>query len=80
MVRFKDWGQGKNCTMFVFDNTANKCLNSPMLNPKQSGEVRLVINFGANPGENLIVLLYGEFENILEIDGSGTVVYDVYQQ
>ena len=80
MVRREDWGQDKHCTLFVFDNTANGNLHSSVLNPKQSGDLRLVINFGANPGENLTVLLYGEFENILEIDRNKTVVYDVYQQ
>ena len=80
MIRREDWGQDKHCTLFVFDNTANGNLHSSVLNPKQSGDLRLVINFGANPGENLTVLLYGEFENILEIDRNKTVVYDVYQQ
>ena len=49
MVTRTDWGAGKNCTLFIFDNAANGCLNSPVLNPKQSGELRLVFNFGANP-------------------------------
>ena len=79
MVKRTDWGQGKQCTMFVFDNTANGCLDSPVLNPKQTGELRLVIDFGANPGDNLTVLLYGEFENLLEINENGVVTYDVYQ-
>ena len=50
--------------MFVFDNAANRCLNSPVLNPKQSGELRLVLKFGANPGVNITIILYGEFENL----------------
>ena len=50
-----------------------------MLNPKQSGELRLVIDFGANPGENLTILLYGELENLMEINGNRVVTYDVYQ-
>ena len=79
MVRKVDWGDGKRCNMFVFDNTANGCLDSPVLNPKQEGELRLVIDFGANPGENLTILLYGEFENLLEINENRVVVYDVYQ-
>ena len=49
MVRRADWGHGKKCILFVFDNTANGCLNTSVLNPKQSGELRLVIQFGANP-------------------------------
>ena len=79
MVLKDNWGHDKKCTLFVFDNTANGCLDSPVLNPKQSGEVRLVIDFGANPGENLTILLYGEFESLLEINGNRVVTYDVYQ-
>ena len=79
MVLKDDWGHGKRCTLFVFDNTANGCLDSPVLNPKQSGELRLVIDFGANPGKNLTILVYGEFENLMEINGARIVTYDVYQ-
>ena len=61
MVRKVDWGNGMRCNMCVFDNTANGCLDSPVLNPKQEGELCLVIDFGGNPGENLTILLYGEF-------------------
>ena len=53
MVTSDDWGRGKNCTMLVFDNKANGCLSSVVLNPIQSGEVNVVIRFGANPGVNL---------------------------
>ena len=67
MVLKENWGQGKRCTLFVFDNIANGCLDSPVLNPRQTGEVRLIIDFGANPGVNLTVLVYGECENLLEI-------------
>ena len=79
MVLKDNWGRGKRCTLFVFDNTANACLDSPVLNPKHSGELRLLIGFGANPGENLTILLYAEFENLLEINGNRIVTYDVYQ-
>ena len=76
MVGPGDWGHDKKVNLFVFDTTAYKSLDSPILNPKLSGDVRLVIDFGANPGENLTVLVYGEFENIVEIDGRGTMIYD----
>ena len=79
MARKENWGQDKRCTLFVFDNTANGCLESLVLNPKQTGELRLVIDFGANLGENLTILLYGEFENMLEINDNKIVTYDVYQ-
>ena len=35
MVQASDWGQGKKCTLFVFDNTANCCLSSSVLNPER---------------------------------------------
>ena len=76
MVRKLDWGHGKRCNLFVFDNTANR---HPVLNPKQQGELRLVIDFGANPGENLTILLYVEFENLLEINDTKIVTYNIYQ-
>ena len=79
MILKDNWGFGKWCTLFVFDNTSSGCLDSPVLNPKQSGELRLVIDVGANPGEKLTILLYGEFENLLEINGNRIVMYDVYQ-
>ena len=57
MVRREDWGQGKNCTLFVFDNAANGCLDSPVLNPKQAGELQIVLNFGVARGDNITVIL-----------------------
>ena len=79
MVRGKDWGKGKHCTLFVYENAANGCLNSPILNPQLSGEIRLVLEFGAAQGDNVTAIIYGEFENKLEIDSNKTVQYDVYR-
>ena len=79
MVRAEDWGFGKHCTLFVFENAANGCLNSPVLNPKLSENLRLVLDFGADPGVNLTAIVYGEFENLMEVDSNKTVQYDVYQ-
>jgi len=50
-----------------------------VLNPKQSGELPLVSDFGRNPGQNLTILVYGEFENLMEINDNKVVNYDVYQ-
>ena len=55
-------------------------MNSPVLNPNQSGELSLVFHFGGNPGVNVTVILYGEFENLLEIDRNKAVLYDIYQR
>ena len=77
MVRAEGWGRNKGCTLFVFNNAPSETLSSSVLNPPQTGEVKIAIRFGANPGVNLTVLVYGEFENLLEIDGNRTVLYDV---
>ena len=47
-MRAEDWGNGKDCTLFVFEtDAANGCFNSPLLNPKLSGELRLVSRLGS---------------------------------
>ena len=80
MVQADEWGHGKNCNLYVFENAANGQLDSAVLNPKLVGELKLVLNFGANPRRNLTVIVYGEFENLLEVDGNKAVMYNVYEQ
>ena len=79
MVEMEDWGHLKNCTLFVYDNVASGCADSNTLNHKQTGDVQLVLEFGAVPANNITVLVYGEFKNLLEIDSNGAVLYDIYQ-
>ena len=79
LVRQEDWGQNKNCTLFMFDNVANGRADARTLNPKQSGDLQLVLEFGAAPNTNITVLVYAEFENLLEIDSNGAVLYNIYQ-
>ena len=77
MVRAEEWGTGKGVTLFVFNNAPSEALSSSVLNPPQTGEAKIVIRFGANQGVNLTVLVFGVFENLLEIDGNRRVLYDV---
>jgi len=79
MVELEDWGEDKNCTLFMFDNVANGCADSQRLNPKQPGDLQLALEFGAAPNTNITVFVYGQFENLLEIDSNGAVVYNIYQ-
>ena len=79
MLRKDDWGQDKGCTLFMYDNVANGCADSKNLNPKQSGDLQLKLDFRAAPGNNITVIIFGEFENLLEVDGNGAVLYDIYQ-
>ena len=79
MVQADDWGHSKHCTLFVYENAANGCLNSPVLNPKLAGDLRLVLDFTANQGDNVTAIVYAEFENLMEINSNRTVQYDIYQ-
>ena len=53
----------KNCTLFIFNNVTNGCADSQRVNPKQTGDLQLSLEFGAAPNTNITVLVYGEFEN-----------------
>lgn len=79
LIQQKDYGHGKKGNLIVFDLTANQHPDSPVLNPELKGDLHILINFGANPPENLTVLVYGEFENVMEITGPGIVSYNVHE-
>ena len=73
MVTSKDWGAGKNCTLFMFDNVASGCVDTSYLNPKQVGEVQIELLLGEALGFNVNVIVYAEFENLLEINANKAV-------
>ncbi|CAH3150031.1 unnamed protein product [Porites evermanni] len=53
-----DWGQGKNCTLFLFNNVPSEKADDPQYhNPRQSGNVRLIIDFAAAVGHNITVMI-----------------------
>ena len=79
LVSQEDWGNGKHVCLLVFDTTSNQNPDSPALNPELEGQMRIIIEFGANPPAALTVLVYGEFENVMEITGPGVVTYDMNQ-
>ena len=79
MVRAQDWGHSHHCTLFIYENAANGCLNTLVLNPKLSGELQLVLDFGDNQGDNVTAIIYAEFENLMVINRNKTMQYDVYQ-
>ena len=79
LVQQEDWGQDKNCTLFMLDNVANRRADARTLNPKQAGELQLILEFGIAPVTNVTVLVHAEFENMLEIDSNGVVLYNIYQ-
>ena len=72
------WGQDRNCTCFLFDNTANGKADGPLMNPRQKGDVRLVFTLGDNVAHAITVVVWGEFENVLAADPNGAILYDIY--
>ena len=64
----------------MFDNVASGDADSKNLNLRQSGELQLKLKFSAPPGKVITVTIYSEFENLLEIDLFGVVMYNIYER
>ena len=79
MVELDMWGGTGCCTLFMFDNVPNGAADGTLMNPRQDGDVRIRFKLGAAVNHVLNVLLYAEFENVLEIDGNGAVIYNIYR-
>ena len=78
MVRKKDWGEYKNCTLFMFNNVGSGNADSGMLNPHKRGVVRLEIESTGVETHISTVLVFGEFENLVETNYQVDVDYDIY--
>ena len=79
MIQPSEWGQDKNCTLFAFNNIPNGEADVPgHRNPRQGGNVRLEIDFRANPNKNLTVVVWGKFENVFQIDDKKRVFHGVH--
>lgn len=78
MIYPEMWGRGGNCTLYFYDNTPTKNANSWLHNPQQKGDIRLYVRFRGNTGHPITVIVYGEFESQIEIDGNGTVLFDPF--
>ena len=84
MVKPTDWGHDRHRTLFAFNNVPNGDVDSPHhLNPKQKGKLRLEIKFNAIPGltvtDSLTVMVWGEFEDVCQVDGNGAILYKKYE-
>ena len=72
------WGQGKNCTLFLFNNVPSGKADDPQhRNLRQWGNVRLVIDFVAAVNHNITVLVWSEYENVYEINHLGGIKYNI---
>ena len=78
MLLPSDWGKGKNCRLFMFNNAPSGKADDPQYrSPHQSGNVRLVIDFAAAVNHNITVLVWSEYENVYEINHLGGTKYNI---
>ena len=79
MIKPEHWGDDHHTTLYMWDNVASGCADSVQLNPKQEGRVKISLTKGA-VNSLVTVILYGEFENMMQIKPTGSTQYDIYSQ
>jgi len=79
---FKDEGNGvdrtsfsKGYALYAFDLTPDLG-EDDQFNLTKQGSVRLVLKFDDVLTENVSVIAYAEFQNVVEIDKNRNVIYD----
>lgn len=78
MILPSDWGHGKNCTIFYFNNVPGGNPNNPTVrNPRQTGNVRYTVDFEAATTYNITVLIYSAQEHDLKVNYQNGVQYDI---
>ena len=65
-----------NMTLFAFNFTPDGLPDASSFHPPQSGNVRLQFRLNASPGHAVTVLIYAEFENVMEINDNNGVLYN----
>ena len=78
MVRFKDWGHGKNCTLSAFSNVANGRHDYSILLPKNESFINIHIKCAGQASQKTVIV-YAEYESIMETDGiKGATTMEVH--
>ena len=65
-----------NVTLFAFNFTPDGRPDAPTFHPHQSGNVRLQFKLNVSAGHAITVLIYAEFEIVMEIDNNNGVLYN----
>ena len=79
MIKPEHCGDGHHTILYMWDNVASGYADSVQLNPKQEGRVKIA--FTKTAVNSLItVIVYGEFENMMQIKHTGSTQYDIYSQ
>ena len=78
MVRSSDWGEGKTCTVFLYNNVPGDNPNDGKhRNPPQTENVRLQLDFAAATTHNITVIVWSQHENVFEVNDLGGVKYNI---
>ena len=78
LVKPEEWGYNKNCTLYMFDNVASGNADDPLMNMHQEGGVRLQFRLNAALAHVVTLVILGEFENVMEINKEGGVLYNAF--
>ena len=62
-------------TLYAFDLTADLG-DEESFNLMRQGSVRFVLKFGEAAAVTITVVVYAEFENVIEIDRNRNIIYD----
>ena len=65
-----------NVTLFALNFTSDGRPAAPTFHPPRSGNVRLQFKLNGAAGHAITVLIYAEFENVMEIDNNNGVLYN----
>lgn len=80
MIREADWGDDKNCSLFMFNNVGGGNADLGMFSPHKRGDLRLEIELSSLTSHTTsTVLVFGEFENTIETNYLADVDYDIYR-
>ena len=73
-ITLRDYDRGY--ALYAFDLTPDRATDGTHFNLIKDGNVRVDMTFGTALPHTVNVIVYGEFENVLEIDGSRNVIID----
>ena len=68
---------GDKATVFMFNNAPGDADDPSYRNPKLTGNISYEIDFRANVGHNVTVVIWSEYENVYEIDQWGGILYSI---
>ena len=63
--------------LYAFDLTPDMCKSADYFNTVQRGSLTLALTFGESKDHAVGMVCYGDFENVIRIDGERNAIYDI---